>query len=333
MAIEISFVGRSAPNPLLGEVTENHAHPMLETGAPSHETQNVYFAWLDARTEEEVFPLFGTEYHELRALSPVAPSVNDSITLHQTVERPAEDQLVKESSLEFDPDVFLTEYLDSPEGKAILDDVDAIDLESDAPELFQELSTIPLEMQDQYGVGYAPLTTVDFVQMDFTSTEAYADDSRGSCVSSPYATDDSQSACPSVEDYDVTDSSGDDEDPAWLPSSSSSSVISSTSVRKANAGVTGAGKKSSIPRRRHGPRQKRSPQEKRERKKGQNRTAALRYRQKKREEFERIQKILTDEKTRNVQLRARVDTVKEDIKYFKSLMITVLEAKLGGKSA
>ena len=71
----------------------------------------------------------------------------------------------------------------------------------------------------------------------------------------------------------------------------------------------------------------RSGVEKKERKKEQNRTAALRYRQKKRGEQCTVEEECEGLQTRNTELKDKVDSISREIKYLKNLMAEVYKAK------
>jgi hypothetical protein len=71
----------------------------------------------------------------------------------------------------------------------------------------------------------------------------------------------------------------------------------------------------------------RSGVEKKERKKEQNRTAALRYRQKKKGEQCTVEEECDQLKARNTELKDKVDSISREIKYLKNLMAEVYKAK------
>lgn len=77
--------------------------------------------------------------------------------------------------------------------------------------------------------------------------------------------------------------------------------------------------------------------DRRERKKEQNRTAALRYREKKRSEQDILQDEADELTTKNDALRDKVDSISREIKYLKDLMAEVekarSKAKKGGASS
>lgn len=78
---------------------------------------------------------------------------------------------------------------------------------------------------------------------------------------------------------------------------------------------------------------RKSRTDRRERKKEQNRTAALRYREKKRSEQEIIQDECNELEVRNKALRDKVDSISREIKYLKDLMADVRKARSKAKKS
>lgn len=67
---------------------------------------------------------------------------------------------------------------------------------------------------------------------------------------------------------------------------------------------------------------------KKKRKREQNKDAATRYRVKKREEQELVQKELTGLEKDNVELKEQVTSLSKEIEYLKNLMLEVYKTKL-----
>jgi hypothetical protein len=73
-------------------------------------------------------------------------------------------------------------------------------------------------------------------------------------------------------------------------------------------------------------------QEAKERKMSQNRTAALRYRQKKKGELSVMEQEADELEETNGKLRTKVEDMRREIDYLKNLMLDVIKAKLSAKS-
>lgn len=73
--------------------------------------------------------------------------------------------------------------------------------------------------------------------------------------------------------------------------------------------------------------------DRKQRKKEQNRTAALRYREKKRGEQDHVQKEADELEAKNKVLRDKVDSLSREIKYLKDLMAEVHEARSKNKKS
>lgn len=114
-----------------------------------------------------------------------------------------------------------------------------------------------------------------------------------------------------------------DTDPEWVPSPSSEALRtlqpSSTTIKKKY-------QRSKPPTPPSGP----YPVEKRERKKAQNRTAAFRYREKKKGELDVVELEMEQLKTKNIGLREKLSEMETEAKLLKKLMI---EAGLGKYAA
>jgi archaellum component FlaC len=69
------------------------------------------------------------------------------------------------------------------------------------------------------------------------------------------------------------------------------------------------------------------PRDRKERKKIQNKTAALKYRQKKKDETEQVTTDVEQLESRNTELKDKVESMTREIQYLKDLMAEVLKAK------
>lgn len=111
---------------------------------------------------------------------------------------------------------------------------------------------------------------------------------------------------------------------SWSPRSEGSASVYSTQddepVKKSSSGLRGVSKKRTRP---YG----RNPDEKKSRKKEQNKNAATRYRQKKKEEVHVIlgeERVLMD---KNKKLSTNFNDVRREVKYLKSLLRELFQAR------
>jgi len=79
---------------------------------------------------------------------------------------------------------------------------------------------------------------------------------------------------------------------------------------------------------RYAPYKKQKSPEQKQRKKSQNRTAATRYRVKKKDEFKLMSQEADQLETKNKELKGKVDGLKSEIDYLKNLMLDVIKARL-----
>jgi len=111
-----------------------------------------------------------------------------------------------------------------------------------------------------------------------------------------------------------------DTDPDWIPSPSPSSPL--RSISSASTTIKKKYQRSKPPTAPTGP----YPVEKKERKKAQNRTAAFRYREKKKGELDVVETELDQLQAKNNELRDRLSEMETEAKLLKKLMV---EAGLG----
>lgn len=119
-----------------------------------------------------------------------------------------------------------------------------------------------------------------------------------------------QSQCP--DEVGINNDSSEISLPMESPSSPSSSEADSTEVRYSPYKRT---KKQKTP-------------EQRQRKKVQNRNAALRYRVKKKDQFHAMNAEAEELEEKNRELKGKVDGLRSEIDYLKNLMLDVIKARL-----
>lgn len=310
-----------------------------------------YFFW---QSEEErsasasLFPFTNPEVLPSVTLSPspvlTAPAASSTpepllTTFTQETFEETNTAIVQdEPSSDFDLDAFVTDYLSSPQGQQILDETPS----DPATLLFPEEI---LQLVDNYNMSAAlspavPSTSTPTYVLDINSVlemkpvDIPASSAMEVTEGTTYSVGEMTPTYSDSPDYSSQDegsdiSGDDDQDPDWCPQGSPGSdddfaeQKSSSSVRQGRVSKTS----SSRPRK-YGPRQPRSVQEKKERKKDQNRTAAVRYRERIRQEQESLSSQLEKATSTNIRLQTKVETMRKDIDYFKQLMLTVLQARV-----